>query len=50
MVDYHEMQPRDSGKQISLTVHSSQHTVEDTLNVAQGKGIALPLVISLSNG
>ncbi|MBR3015486.1 MAG: IS21 family transposase [Clostridia bacterium] len=47
MVDYREILRYSSlgysRKQISLTVHSSHHTVEDTLNAAQEKGIAWPL-------
>ena len=50
MVDYREILRYSSlgysRKQISLTVHSSHHTVEDTLNAAQEKGIAWPFVLS----
>ncbi len=47
IVDYREILRYDSlgysRKQITLTVHSSHHTVEDTLNAAKEKGITWPL-------
>ena len=53
MVDYREIlrcySLGYSRKQISLTVHSSHHTVEDVLNAAQEKGITWPLDSGLDN-
>ena len=53
MVDYREILRYSSlgysRKQISVTVHSSHHTVEDTLNAAQEKGIAWPLESDITN-
>lgn len=54
MVDYREILRYDSlgysRKQITLTVHSSHHTVEDTLNAAREKGITWPLDEDITNG
>ena len=54
MVDYREILRYDSlgysRKQITLTVHSSHHTVEDTLNAAKEKGITWPLDEDITNG
>ncbi len=54
MVDYREILRYAnlgySRKQISLTVQSSHHTVEDTLKAAHEKGIAWPLDEDITNG